>query len=119
VSSVVDRLVRRCLAKEPEERFSTAHDLALALKTLLEHPLPSAAEEDEEARGPYPGLSSFTEADAARFFGREEEVEALWQRLKTRTLLAVIGPSGVGKTSFEDLVGAEACPRRQRHAAAL
>jgi DNA-binding winged helix-turn-helix (wHTH) protein/WD40 repeat protein len=49
---------------------------------------------------PYPGLSSFTEADAEHFFGREAEVEALWEKIRRRTLLAVIGPSGVGKTSF-------------------
>ena len=51
-------------------------------------------------RSPYPGLSSFTEKDAAHFFGREEQVKALWQRLQDRKLLAVIGPSGTGKTSF-------------------
>jgi WD40 repeat protein/DNA-binding winged helix-turn-helix (wHTH) protein len=49
---------------------------------------------------PYPGLSAFTEADAAHFFGREAEVEALWEKIRRRKLLAVIGPSGVGKTSF-------------------
>ena len=42
---------------------------------------------------PYPGLSSFKEKDAAQFFGREAEVQAA-------PLLAVIGPSGAGKTSF-------------------
>jgi DNA-binding winged helix-turn-helix (wHTH) protein/WD40 repeat protein len=49
---------------------------------------------------PYPGLSAFTEADAEHFFGREAEVEALWEKIQRRPLLAVIGPSGVGKTSF-------------------
>ena len=53
-----------------------------------------------EPRRPYPGLSSFTEADAEIFFGREAEVEALWERLRRRRLLALIGPSGAGKTSF-------------------
>jgi WD40 repeat protein/DNA-binding winged helix-turn-helix (wHTH) protein len=51
-------------------------------------------------RSPYPGLSAFTEADAEQFFGREAEVEALWEKIRRRKLLAVIGPSGVGKTSF-------------------
>ena len=53
-----------------------------------------------EEGSPYPGLSSFTEKDAAHFFGREAEVKTLWQRLQNRKLLAVIGPSGTGKTSF-------------------
>jgi len=49
---------------------------------------------------PYPGLSAFTEADAEQFFGREAEVAALWAKLGRQKLLGVIGPSGVGKTSF-------------------
>lgn len=53
-----------------------------------------------EERSPYPGLSSFTEKDAGVFFGREAEVRTLWERIRSRRLLAVIGPSGVGKTSF-------------------
>ena len=53
-----------------------------------------------ETRGPYPGLSSFTEEDAELFFGREAEVEALWERVQRQRLLALIGPSGAGKTSF-------------------
>ena len=51
-------------------------------------------------RNPYPGLAAFTEADAELFFGREAEVSRLWRTITTRRLLAVIGPSGVGKTSF-------------------
>ncbi len=49
---------------------------------------------------PYPGLSAFLEKDARYFFGREEEVEALWNKIERRRLLALIGPSGAGKTSF-------------------
>ena len=97
--SPVERVVRRCLAKEPEDRFHSAHDLALALEAVLERPV-AVADEEGEARGPYPGLRSFTETDAGRFFGRESEVEALWQRIRARRLLGVIGPSGAGKTSF-------------------
>jgi hypothetical protein len=49
---------------------------------------------------PYPGLASFTEEDAAYFFGREVEVEEVWKKLRRPHLLALIGPSGAGKTSF-------------------
>jgi DNA-binding winged helix-turn-helix (wHTH) protein/WD40 repeat protein len=58
------------------------------------------AQEAVREPSPYPGLSAFTEADAERFFGREAEVEALWEKIRRREILAVIGPSGVGKTSF-------------------
>ena len=96
-----EQIVRRCLAKEPDERFHSAHDLALALETLLERSgsggTPAGEDQDRE---PYPGLASFGEEDSRRFFGREGEAEALWRRLRDRKLLAVIGPSGAGKTSF-------------------
>ena len=59
-----------------------------------------ATSEAVQEPSPYPGLSAFTEADSEHFFGREAEVEALWEKIQRRPLLAVIGPSGVGKTSF-------------------
>ena len=99
--AVVDRIVRRSLHKDPNERFRSAHDLALALEAVLDRPLPWAPAGDESAeRDPYPGLAPFTEADAGRFFGREAEVTALWRRLRSRLVVAVIGPSGAGKTSL-------------------
>jgi WD40 repeat protein/DNA-binding winged helix-turn-helix (wHTH) protein len=58
-----------------------------------------AARADPE-RSPYPGLAAFTEADAAYFFGRDLEVARLWRSITSRRLLAVVGPSGVGKSSF-------------------
>ncbi len=109
VPVTVERLARRCLEKRPEDRFQTANDLALALDLLARGedagPRPagkgSAAGSGATAEErPYPGLSSFTEADAGRFFGREDEVAALWEKIQRQRLLAVIGPSGVGKTSF-------------------
>lgn len=53
----------------------------------------------DDAR-PYPGLSAFVESDAEFFFGREIEVARMWRKLISRKLLAVIGASGVGKSSF-------------------
>jgi serine/threonine protein kinase len=100
IPRAVDGIVRRCLEKEREERFQTAHDLALALEAVLAAPTGAAFLEEVEERSPYPGLSAFTEKDAAVFFGREAEIQALWERIRARKLLAVIGPSGVGKTSL-------------------
>jgi WD40 repeat protein len=100
ISRAVDGIVRRCLEKEREDRFQGAHDLGLALEAVLAAPTAAAFLQEVEERSPYPGLSSFTEKDAAVFFGREGEVKALWERIRSRALLAVIGPSGVGKTSF-------------------
>jgi WD40 repeat protein len=100
VPPALSGIVRTCLEKSREDRFHSAHDLARALEGVLGAPAGSVRLQEVEEKSPYPGLLSFTEKDAASFFGREAEVKALWQRLQCRRLLAVIGPSGTGKTSF-------------------
>jgi WD40 repeat protein len=52
-----------------------------------------------ESRNPYKGLRPFGEADAADFFGREALTEVLVARLAETRFLAVVGPSGSGKSS--------------------
>jgi hypothetical protein len=102
IPAPLESVVRRCLAKRPADRFSSGRAVEAALETVLASlgPGRAPAVRAAEPRGPYPGLSSFTERDAERFFGREAEVEALWAKLRQRGLLALIGPSGAGKTSF-------------------
>lgn len=50
-------------------------------------------------RAPYLGLLTFQETDADRFFGREALTAALLDHLRSTTFLAVLGPSGSGKSS--------------------
>ena len=50
-------------------------------------------------RNPYKGLRSFDEADASDFFGRDALVIRLLVHLKKERFLAVVGPSGSGKSS--------------------
>jgi WD40 repeat protein len=58
---------------------------------------------------PYRGLAAFTETEAEFFFGRQEVVDRLVGRLKREPrFLAVLGPSGSGKSS---LVQAGLIPR--------
>ena len=52
------------------------------------------------ADNPFPGLRSFEPAEADRFFGRQQQVQALVARLATTPLLAVSGASGCGKSSL-------------------
>ncbi|HWC13574.1 MAG TPA: AAA family ATPase [Actinomycetota bacterium] len=56
-----------------------------------------------ETANPYKGLRAFDEADAPDFFGREALTEQLLDRLAEKIpsarLLAVVGPSGSGKSS--------------------
>lgn len=49
---------------------------------------------------PYPGMRAFREQDATHFYGREAEIEELLQRLRRHPFVAVIGPSGSGKSSL-------------------
>ncbi|MBN1935172.1 MAG: TIR domain-containing protein [Anaerolineae bacterium] len=49
---------------------------------------------------PYPGMRPFSEEDSARFFGRDAEIREMIERLRLYSFLAVIGPSGSGKSSL-------------------
>ena len=49
---------------------------------------------------PYQGLHTFEEEDAEFFFGREADVQRLLEKLKGSRFLAVVGPSGSGKSSL-------------------
>lgn len=68
-------------------------------------------------RSPYPGMLSFEEADAAIYFGRDEETRLLIERLTARRtlggtrLVALVGASGSGKSS---LLRAGVIPRLRR-----
>ena len=48
---------------------------------------------------PYRGLFAFQEKDAPLFFGREQFAEELFVAAQTSSLVAVVGPSGSGKSS--------------------
>jgi len=88
-------VLKKAVAKEPDQRYNSAHTLTRALEDV------TLRVEGAEDLNPYPGLASFTEEDAEYFFGREAEVERMWRTLEGPTrLLALVGPSGAGKTSF-------------------
>jgi hypothetical protein len=91
------RIIDRCLRKSKSERFATARELLEALESSLVDPGVRALGEGE---CPYPGLAAFEQADADRYFGRSAEIRRAMAHLPDRPLLAVIGPSGLGKSSF-------------------
>ncbi len=49
---------------------------------------------------PYRGLQTFEEEHAELFFGRAGDVQRLLEKLKATRFLAVVGPSGSGKSSL-------------------
>jgi hypothetical protein len=90
-------VVDRCLQKRKEHRFASAVELLAALEPLLPGRSVRAI---DAAASPYPGLSAFQEHDAGRFFGRGADVLQVVTRLRDRPVAAVVGASGVGKSSF-------------------
>ncbi len=93
----LERAIDRCLAKRPEQRWASAAELLAELERLLPG---RSGRQLAEGESPYPGLVAFQEADADRFFGRARDVVRAVHRIRERPLLAVVGPSGVGKSSF-------------------
>jgi hypothetical protein len=89
-------IVDRCLRKHKAERYPSASELLADLQTFL---VPRAERTNGEVC-PYRGLAAFGEDDAKYFFGRSSEIRTALGQLDTWPLLAVIGPSGVGKSSF-------------------
>ncbi len=49
---------------------------------------------------PYPGVREFTENEGKYFFGRQRTIDYLLARLKVENYLALVGPSGSGKSSL-------------------
>lgn len=60
---------------------------------------PYTQPEIPDAQCPYIGLNAFNEKNAHLFFGRSELIQSLLDRLHTTRLIAVLGPSGSGKSS--------------------
>jgi WD40 repeat protein len=60
----------------------------------------SPGEKAVALENPFVGLKSMTEADADRFFGRNEEIASLVDKLKPHRLIAVVADSGAGKSSL-------------------
>ncbi|HEY8145158.1 MAG TPA: protein kinase [Kofleriaceae bacterium] len=91
------RVVDGCLRKAKNERPASAADLL----GVLEDVLPGRrGRRLAEGESPYPGLTAFQESDADRFFGRARDVARMVARVRESPLTAVVGPSGVGKSSF-------------------
>ncbi|NOU13800.1 MAG: SUMF1/EgtB/PvdO family nonheme iron enzyme [Methylococcaceae bacterium] len=81
----------------------SGHD-STSLSRLAQHVLRQPATLDalsanDELRNPYRGLNYFQEQDAPLFFGRQYESKKLLEKVKTSSLIALVGNSGSGKSS--------------------
>ena len=91
----VAALVRRCMCVDPTGRPGLDEVEAL-LSSRVEHtPLSGRVTEC-----PFPGLLPYDTHHASVFFGRDAEVDAFVERMRTEAVLPIVGPSGAGKSSF-------------------
>jgi hypothetical protein len=85
--------------------FRKGLDDVRALRVLInaikgKPPGPDGAHGQADDICPYRGLDVFNEEDAEFFFGREQDVQRLVEKLKATRFLAVLGASGSGKSSL-------------------
>lgn len=94
VSDGVAALIVRSLERAAVARPAASEWLAV-LGAELSGSVGSAA-----AESPFRGLAAFEERHTSFFFGREDEIDAFLERFRSHAVLPIVGPSGVGKSSF-------------------
>lgn len=90
-------IIMRCLSREPSERFASGDELRQALEDLSRASTQRGA---PLASNPYRGLRPFDSEHRVFFFGREDEVGVVIDRLRAEPFVLVTGDSGVGKSSL-------------------
>ena len=88
-------LISACLQKQPDQR-PTAQQAVGQLEVMLAGVRTGVAAPE----GPFRGLEPFDERHASVFHGRDDDISAFVERLRTLPVLPVVGRSGAGKTSF-------------------
>jgi DNA-binding SARP family transcriptional activator/WD40 repeat protein len=90
------------LGLEPGRGLKELERMVLEQDAALEAaPIASAGVDgDTRVVCPFKGLAHFDRADAEYFCGREEVVSDLIARLAESTLVGILGPSGIGKSSI-------------------
>jgi hypothetical protein len=80
------------------ESEANLHVLVRAIRGLPEGPVVRSDPQSETS--PYRGLRPFEEDHAEFFFGRDTDVQQLLEKLRATRFLAVVAPSGSGKSSL-------------------
>jgi WD40 repeat protein len=90
-------IIDRCLLKHPQHRTASARVLLAELEALS--PGRGSVPVGDDGN-PFAGLATFQEGDADRFFGRDRDIRYVVTKLRSRPLVAVVGPSGTGSSSL-------------------
>ncbi len=77
--AALDRLVKTCLEKDPDERWQTAHDVKLQLRQIAE-------------KGPQTGVASTSRVEALSAAGKDKRHYLRWAALA----LAIVAAAGAG-----------------------
>jgi WD40 repeat protein/DNA-binding SARP family transcriptional activator len=103
ISPDVDTVLQKATAKKPHNRYPDILAFASAFRRAATNggmlPAPPVEALGVDLPNPYKGLHAFQEADADLFFGRDEFVQQLVDHCAQSRFLAVVGPSGSGKSS--------------------
>jgi serine/threonine protein kinase len=100
IPAAVAELVDGLLAPNRAKRIASAEWVAIRIEQIrselggTSRPLPP------ENIGPFRGLGRFESGDRDVYFGRSSEVAAALETLRGRGLVALLGPSGSGKSSL-------------------
>jgi DNA-binding SARP family transcriptional activator len=95
------RLLADELGADPGGELEALHRRILQQDPSLLTPLRAAppARTPTPHDNPYKGVDAFGEGDADNFFGRDELVQEILERMADASFLTVVGPSGSGKSS--------------------
>ena len=99
VPADLDRVIKKATASHPADRYRDVETLIAAVEVLIGSQGTRTAPVAIEIRNPYKGLRAFQQTDTGDFFGREALTEQIVETLKQHRLVAVVGPSGSGKSS--------------------
>jgi serine/threonine protein kinase len=100
VPAALAEIVDALLAPAPRDRPPSAEYVAIRFDQLQHELSGEARALPPEAVGPFRGLGRFQVEDRDVYFGRTSEIAAAVEVLKSRGLVALIGPSGSGKSSL-------------------
>lgn len=103
----LDRIVRSCLAKDPEQRWQSAHDIALALRLPVGEP---GVADERAASGPFERELPLTAAHVRQLSARNPRlvgypVTFVDNRVESDTLVVLLHGVGADNGRFESVVG--------------